>query len=165
MNILHKINTFLYQLFNVADGDKAALISTITEYYTVNQNAPAVTEDNGFISVNLDLKRIYVEKTKFTKLIALCENRKFSEAYPLAVELVNSTPTDSELNRIKGQIESELGETDKAIDSLIDALRWNPKNTYALIMMGNIFARDKNDVETAMKYFNQATVSDPSDHI
>ena len=86
-------------------------------------------------------------------------------AYPLAVELCKEYNTNSDLFRIKGQIESELNESDKAIDSLIDALRWNPQNIYALIMMGNIFARDKDDVDTAMKYFNQPSVIDPNDHI
>jgi Tfp pilus assembly protein PilF len=79
--------------------------------------------------------------------------------------MVGQAPNHSELNRIKGQIESELGETDKAINSLIDALRWDPKNVYALIMMGNIFARDKNDIDTAMKYYEQASSLDPDDNI
>ncbi|WP_285269206.1 tetratricopeptide repeat protein [Kaistella rhinocerotis] len=164
MNILHKITPFLYQLFNVTYGDKVKLIADITEYYTINQHLPVVKEKEGIISVDIPVK-LYLDTVSYTHLISLCENKQFEKAYPVAVDLVSRTPSNSELNRIKGQIESELGETDKAVDSLIDALRWDPKNTYALIMMGNIFARDKNDIETAMKYFNQASVADPEDNI
>ncbi len=64
-----------------------------------------------------------------------------------------------------GQILSDEGDPEEAINSLIDALRWNPKNGYALLMMGNIFAKSKNDVPTAMQYYDQALVANVNDHI
>jgi tetratricopeptide (TPR) repeat protein len=64
-----------------------------------------------------------------------------------------------------GQILSDEGDPEEAINSLIDALRWNPKNGYALLMMGNIFAKSKNDVPTAMQYYDQALLANVSDHI
>ncbi len=64
-----------------------------------------------------------------------------------------------------GQILSDEGDPEKAINSLIDALRWNSKNGYALLMMGNIFAKSKNDVPTAMQYYDQALVANPNDNI
>ncbi len=64
-----------------------------------------------------------------------------------------------------GQILSDEGDPEEAINSLIDALRWNPKNGYALLMMGNIFAKFKNDVPTAMQYYDQALVANPNDNI
>jgi cytochrome c-type biogenesis protein CcmH/NrfG len=59
----------------------------------------------------------------------------------------------SEYHRILGQIYSEEGEQDKAVNCLIDAIRWDPRNNHALIMMGNVFARHYNDIETAMTYY------------
>lgn len=165
MNIVHKITPFLYHLFEITLGDKEKLISTISQYYTLNGIVPLVSENDDFISVEISFAKLYIETVSYNRLINLCENRKFAEAYPLAVEMAHNSPSNSELNRIKGQIESELGEVDKAIDSLIDALRWDPENVYALIMMGNIYARDKNDIDTAMKYYEQASFLDPEDHI
>ena len=49
-----------------------------------------------------------------------------------------------------GQILSDEGDQDRAIDCLIDALRWDSKNGYALLLMGNIFIKFKKDVFTAM---------------
>jgi hypothetical protein len=53
-----------------------------------------------------------------------------------------------------GQILSDEGDQEEAINCLIDALRWDSKNGYALLMVGNIFAKFKNDVPTALKYYN-----------
>ena len=64
-----------------------------------------------------------------------------------------------------GQILSDEGDQEEAINCLIDALRWDSKNGWALLMMGNIFAKFKNDVPTAMKYYDQAIISNPNDNI
>lgn len=64
-----------------------------------------------------------------------------------------------------GQILSDEGDQEEAINCLIDALRWDSKNGWALLMMGNIFAKFKNDVPTAMKYYDQALVVSPNDNI
>ena len=50
-----------------------------------------------------------------------------------------------------GQILSDEGDQEEAINCLIDAPRWDSKNGYALLMMGNIFAKFKDDVPTASK--------------
>jgi Flp pilus assembly protein TadD len=64
-----------------------------------------------------------------------------------------------------GQILSDEGDQEEAINSLIDALKWNSKNGYALTMMGNIFAKFKDDISTAMKYYDQALIANPKDNI
>ena len=64
-----------------------------------------------------------------------------------------------------GQIHSDEGDQEEAINCLIDALRWDSKNGWALLMMGNIFAKFKDDVTTAMKYYDQALIANPNDNI
>lgn len=64
-----------------------------------------------------------------------------------------------------GQILSDEGDQEEAINCLIDALRWDSKNCWALLMMGNIFAKFKDDVPTAMKYYDQALIANPKDNI
>jgi Flp pilus assembly protein TadD len=64
-----------------------------------------------------------------------------------------------------GQILSDEGDQEEAINYLIDALRWDSKNGWALLMMGNIFAKFKDDVPTAMKYYDQALIANPQDYI
>jgi len=64
-----------------------------------------------------------------------------------------------------GQISSVQGRQDEAVSYLINALRWDPSNTHALTMMGNIYAREKNDISTAMTYYEHALAVKPDDHI
>ena len=64
-----------------------------------------------------------------------------------------------------GQILSDEGDQEQAINCLIDALRWDSKNGWALLMMGNIFAKYKDDIPTAMKYYDQSLVANPEDNI
>ena len=64
-----------------------------------------------------------------------------------------------------GKFISELGNQEEAINSLIYSLRWNPKNEWALLMMGNIFAKYQNDIDTAMNYDDQVLIVKPNDCI
>lgn len=64
-----------------------------------------------------------------------------------------------------GQILSDEGNQEEAINYLIDSLKWDSKNTWALVMMGNIFAKFKDDIPTAMKYYDQALLINPDDNI
>jgi tetratricopeptide (TPR) repeat protein len=79
--------------------------------------------------------------------------------------LLEKNPTNSEYHRIRGQILSDEGNQEEAINSLIDALRWDSKNSWALLMLGNIFAKFRNDIDTAIKYYDQALIVKPDDFI
>ena len=79
--------------------------------------------------------------------------------------MIEKNPTNSEYHRILGKIYSDEGNQELAIDTLIDALRWNPKNTHGLTMMGNILAKHLNDIVTAKKYYDQVIELNPKDHI
>ena len=108
---------------------------------------------------------ILSQDTNLKKAVRLCEQGKFSEAKPILKTLIAQNPSHSEYHRILGQILSDEGHQDEAINCLIDALRWDSKNGYALLMMGNIFAKFKNDVPTAMKYYDQALAQNQTDYI
>ena len=106
-----------------------------------------------------------MEESDYRKAISFCEKGDFAAAKPILESLIKKNPANSEYHRISGQILSEEGNQDEAINSLIDSLKWDPTNGYALVMMGNVFARYKDDVDTAMKYYNQALKVKPKDHI
>ncbi|EOZ97851.1 TPR repeat protein [Indibacter alkaliphilus LW1] len=80
-------------------------------------------------------------------------------------KLIENYPTNSEYYRNLAQTYEEEGQHEKAIDILIDALKWDPKNHWALILMGNIYARYFDDVHTAMTYYDQVVESDPGNYI
>jgi tetratricopeptide (TPR) repeat protein len=166
MKIIFPKEDFLYTLFpELTNSDDNHIIKTLSDYYTYNQFKPKVTIDNDLIVVEIDINTIQRHEIDFQRVISFCEKGNFKDAKPILLKLITENPTISEYHRIMGQILSDEGDQDEAVNCLIDALRWNPKNAWALLMMGNIFAKFKNDVASAMKYYDQAQKNNPNDNI
>lgn len=166
MTIIHSIDDFLFILFPEIDKtDEKQIIEALTEYYTFSSFVPNVKIKDGFAYIEINTDKIIEQENTFNKVVALCEKGKYNEAKPLLEQIIKTDPTNSEYYRIRGQIYSDEGEQDEAINYLIDALKWDPKNGWALLMMGNIFAKFKDDIDTAMKYYDQALKVNPNDNI
>ena len=168
MIIIHKVGEFLGELFpryKASGFDEAILKEELTQYYTYRVFQPKVDLKDGYVTINIDTQRIENEVEEYKAVVRLCEQGQYGKAKPQLQSLIKQNPSNSEYHRILGQIYSDEGDQELAIDTLIDALRWNPKNTYALTMMGNIIAKFQNDIDTAMKYFNQVIELNPEDHI
>lgn len=166
MQIIHKIDDFLFTIFpNIKKGDEQSLINAIQEFYTYGPYNPKVSIENNWIKIDIDTPTIVSRGGDYKKVITLCEKGKYSDAKPILKNLISKNPTISEYHRIMGQILSDEGDQEEAINCLIDALRWDSKNGWAMLMMGNIFAKFKDDVPTAMKYYDQALVANPNDYI
>ncbi|WP_462254984.1 tetratricopeptide repeat protein [Ferruginibacter sp.] len=141
------------------------IINELENYYTYGPFKPKVTIDNEWVTIQIDTPTIISQEAGYRKTVALCEKGKYAEAKPILKDLIQKNPTNSEYHRIMGQILSDEGDQEEAINCLIDSLRWDSKNGWALLMMGNIFAKFKNDVPTAMKYYDQALIANPNDNI
>ena len=165
MTIIFQINEFLYELFPVEKDNIIQLKEYLNNFYTDGPFEPKIEISGNLIKINIDTDTIIADTPSYQKLVNLCEKGQFNEAKPIAKNLILKSPNVSEYHRILGQILSEQGDQEDAINCLIDALRWNPKNEYALLMMGNIFSKYKQDVDTAMKYYNQVLVVNPKDNI
>ncbi len=57
--------------------------------------------------------------------------------------------------RIKGQILYEMNQVDEALDCLIESVALDQTNKDALVLIGNIYFSDRQDMETAEKYFRE----------
>lgn len=167
MVIIHKIEDFLVELFpNYGmTKDVNTLKEELEKYYTYGVFRPKISIQDGWAKVEIDTPKIASLEADYRKAISLCEKGNFQQAKPLLEDLLKKDPTNSEFHRVYGQVISDEGDIDSAIDCLIDALRWNPKNGYALLLMGNLFAKHKDDVETALKYYDKALEVNPNDNI
>lgn len=150
-------------LFPNATSEKE-IIKALQMFYEVDGKLPIVEVNSDWVSIELNMTESQDEKV-LQKAILLCEQRQFTEAVVLLKELIENNPANSEYHRLLGQAYSEMGENDEAINHLIDALRWDSTNAYALVMMGNIFIKHKEDVEAARIYYDQALKNNPNDHI
>lgn len=167
MQVIHKIDPFLLTIFPEITtlDDLDLIISTLKRYYTYQDHIPVVTLEKDFVYIDVDVPKILSEKADFATIVGLCEKGQFTVAKPLLNSLLTRNPRNSEYHRIMGQILSEEGDQEEAINCLIDALRWDSKNGWALLMMGNIFVKYKNDPATGMKYYDQALIANPEDNI
>ncbi len=168
MIISFKLEDFAFELFPEAKVHKEnseELLKYFSNYYSYGIYKPDVNIEDGIVFISIDDNKSESEDAEYRRVVSLCEKRKYSEAKRKLDNLLKSNPTISEYHRIYGQILSDEGKQEEAIDSLIDALRWDPKNTYALLLMGNIFGKFKNDFDTSMKYYEQALKTSPDDNI
>lgn len=146
-------------------GDQNILLDEIKNYFTFGPYTPKVSLSDNLITIDIDTPTIYRHENEYQKVVSLCTKGKYGLAKPILNRLIKENPSVSEYHRIFGQIYSDEGNQDAAIDSLTDALRWDPKNSYALLMMGNIFAKFKNDIPTAKKYYDLSLAYDPQNNI
>ncbi|TGK45914.1 tetratricopeptide repeat protein [Leptospira bouyouniensis] len=166
MELIHRLDDFFYSIFpNIEKGNEKSILQVLIEFYRVGVYEPEIIVSNDFVTVKINIQSIETLEKEYKKIVSLCEKGKFEEAEKLLSPIVEKYPTNSDLHRLLGQIYSEKGKQDQAIDSLINALRWNSNNAYALIMMGNIYLRYKDDPNIAMKYFNQALIVNPRDYL
>ena len=166
MQITHKIDDFFFTIFpDLSPDNKDLIAAVIQKQYSYGPFIPTITFHEDVVVIDVDTETIINQDADYKETVVLCEKGKFEEAKVILNKLIDKNPTNSEYHRILGQILSEQGNQDEAINALIDSLRWNSTNGWALMMMGNIFARHKKDVNTALKYYDQAIVVNKADHI
>lgn len=93
---------------------------------------------------------------KLQKAFDLCNEKKFDEALPILESVTKEDPNNSEAWRTLAQVHwFHKHEPDKAYDELIEALKCEPRNLWALILMGNLLTREKKDIEGAKSYYDK----------
>ena len=100
------------------------------------------------------------------RVLDLCNKSEFDKALPLLEEIVKKEPKNSEAWRIMAQIHwNHMQMPDKAYDELIEALRCEPKNIWALVLMGNLLTKEKKDIVHAKQYFEKVLEYHPDNAI
>ncbi|MFH5884014.1 tetratricopeptide repeat protein [Halalkalibaculum sp. DA3122] len=168
MHILIPRNSLLKELFpkiknpeNLSDEDIAA----IKNAYSITNVTPEVEVEDDIIKIIFDEELIQKESDKFKKVVQLCEQNNYSKALTLVDELIEQDPAVSDYHRIKGQIFFEQGDAENAVDALIDAVRLDPENINALILLGNLHARAYSDAESALSFYERVLELDPENYL
>lgn len=94
-------------------------------------------------------------------VVGFCQSGRFDKAREVVKKLIAKRPWDSNAYRLQAQIFMMNGEIDEALESCHDALCLSPRNEYALVLMGNLFARDKGRYSDALKYYKRALDLNP----
>lgn len=164
MTIQFHISDFFNKLFPEVDTtNNDAVKQKLKEFYHPIEVKIDIKDDTIQVEFRDDLKG--AKSNDFYKATDLCVKKRYHEAIPIFHKLILENPTDSEVHRNLAQAYEESGYYETAINHLIDALKWNPTNHWALILMGNIYIRYYNDVNTAMTYFDQVMETDPNNYV
>lgn len=157
MRIFYQLDDFLYQIFPDLRGVSSdeALVKAIQNKYSTKGYTPLVKLVDGLIQIDLDLEQAKEVQSTYDQIVKSAEKGQFNKAKELIKSLIDQGSRNSEVYRIYGQILSEEGGYEEGIDQLIESLKWNPQNTNALLMMGNIYASAKNDLETAEVFYGK----------
>ena len=107
------------------------------------------------VRIVFDTDALEKAEANFNKASALCGEGRFNAAKDLLLKAIKACPGFSEAHRLLGQVLYQQGEVDKGMDEVLEALLIDPKNMWALIMMGNILANAKNNIEGADKYYKK----------
>lgn len=164
MKITFNKSEFFKKLFPDFDlADLESVKEKIKSYYFPIQVKVELEEEK----ITIDFLDPLQDKKPqdFYRATDLCAKKRYNEAIPIFLRLIEMNPTDSEYHRNLAQAYEESGDYEKAVDHLIDALKWNPSNHWALILMGNIYMRYYNDVNTSMTYFDQVVENDPNNYL
>jgi tetratricopeptide (TPR) repeat protein len=166
MLIIHKIDDFFYNLFpNLKDSSEEQILLYIDDYYSFGPYKPKISLQEKLLKIEIDIPAIFSQKADFEKVVNLCEQRKYDVAKPILQNLLLKNPSNAEYHRVMGQLLSDSGDNESAMDSMITALRWDSRNSSALLMMGNLLFKHMRDTEAAMKYYNQALKLNPNDYV
>lgn len=99
-----------------ADRSPEALLEAIKSFYTYGPFVPKVSIEGDWIKIEIDTTKIQSQEKDYHKVIQLCEQGDFSTAEPILKRLIADNPTVSEYYRIMGQIHSDKGDQDEAIN-------------------------------------------------
>ncbi|MCH7410182.1 tetratricopeptide repeat protein [Belliella sp. DSM 111904] len=164
MSIQFHISDFFSKLFPEVDATNHDIVKQkLKEFYKPFNVNIEIQGDKIHVEFTDDLKD--TKSNDFYKATDFCTKKRYQEAIPIFIKLIEENPTDSEVHRNLAQAYEESGDYETAINHIIDALKWNPSNPWALILMGNIYIRYYNDVNSAMTYFDQVMETDPNNYV
>lgn len=148
-------------IYNIKDivgfeaKDPTELKEKLVEYFTIDGFKAEVIVDGDWVIVRVDEQEIQEAEKRFEGITSLCDKGKFNDAKTAIKEFLKSYPRYSDAYRVLAQIYMQDGLIEDAINTNIEALRCNPRNGWALLLMGNLFGKYKDDTTTAENYYNK----------
>ena len=92
----------------------------------------------------------------FSCALVMCNSRRSGKARKLLKSVIERRPLFADAYRNLAQVEMMEGNFDCAINLAQQCLELQPRNYYALILLGNLYARDKGNKIKGLEYYQQA---------
>ena len=134
----------------------AELRKELEEYFSYKGLLPRVEIISDYVRVDIDDDRIRTAEAKVKLALDCCNRGNFSSAKEFLTGALEICPLYSEAHRVLAQIYMQEGKQDKAVDTCSEALKCDPRNLWALILMGNLMLHYRKDNAKALEYYGKA---------
>ena len=149
MTIFYHIGDLEFKATNPQDLKKE-----LEEYFSYKGLTPAVELISDYVRVDIDDSKIERAEAKVKLAFDCCNRGNFLSAKKLLGEAMEICPLHSDAHRTLAQIQMQEGDVDGAVASCSEALKCDPGNMWALILMGNLLLK-KDDPEGAERYYSK----------
>ena len=142
--------------------DDKDLMQKLRKFYTADGYTPEISIDGDVIHIKIDERAFRTVQRNFEKAMDLCNRHEFDKAEKLLKDIISDCPLHVDAHRVYAQLAMERGDLDLAFDRNIEALRIDPTNLFALLLMGNICTRS-NKIALADDYYAKVIEFHPDD--
>lgn len=137
-------------------GSIEELRRELESWHSYKGMKPRVTIFPDHIEVEVDDSRIGQAETKVKLAYDCCNRGDWKGAEEFLRGALGICPLYSDAYRLLAQLRMQEGRTDDAVRECTEAIKCDPMNMWALILMGNLILR-KGDPEGAMRYYRRVT--------
>ena len=101
--------------------------------------------------------------SKLKKGVTEAKNGRLLKAIKLFQEVLSVVPENVDARRNMAKAYLDLGNMEKAKKRLFECLQVNPKDEWSSMMLGNIYARDENNLDVGAFFYDKCLEIDPDD--
>ena len=151
IEVIQTIDTSNFKAANAEELKKQIV------HYFAEKGCPSTVEiiSDNTVKIIFDTDNLEYAEKNFQKASLACSEGRFNAAMDLLHKAIKACPGYSEAHRLLGQVFYQQGEIEKGMNEVLEALLIDPKNMWALILMGNILANGKNNADAADKYYKK----------
>ncbi|MFC1461670.1 tetratricopeptide repeat protein [Verrucomicrobiota bacterium] len=144
--------------------DKAiALIRKAYGFLAANMNFE-IKDDRVHITIDFERSRDEAEaRDCFARAMKQAQSGRHNKAVDLLNRVLEIVPEHTEARRNLAMSLMNSGRLNEAKDQLVDVLRLAPDDAWALVILGNIYAKHENNLEVGERFYQKALELSPRD--
>jgi len=144
----------------------AAITEYVLKHYGFLPKPIAVTVEKDEVVISYpeepDAKREEAARLA-ERAVKRAREGRYEKAIGIYKRVLELQPSFHAARRDLAMAHMELGDVDNATNHLIEVLRLDPKDAWSLVVLGNLYIREKGDLETGEKFLRKALEIKPND--
>lgn len=151
---------------DVSDSPDEMVIEKIRKTYGVIADVMDIHIENGMVHIEFrdsTLEKFDEAMVKLKKGVSEAEDGRLLKALKLFQEVLSITPENVDARRKMARVYLELGNLEKAKKHLFECLQIDPEDAWSSMMLGNIYARNENNLDVGAFFYDKCLEINPDD--